>query len=187
MTPVNTLTRPALILALTLCATSAGAFEFRLETVGDDDLRAQIKSASSLASAEETGIDAPDEIIAAVQADYRAILGALYREGYYGPDISIRVDGREGSSISLVSLPKTVNIVSVRVDPGARFTFGRAEVGPLAEGTELPEEFATGKTAPGAACWCGSRCGNRRLAGDVPCQGRNGHAVGGCRSPAKPP
>ncbi|WP_417248366.1 autotransporter assembly complex protein TamA [Celeribacter sp.] len=139
--------RTALTLALLLGSTAAGAFELHLTTDGDEDLRGQIRGVSALANADENGIDDPDEIIAAVQSDYRSILGALYREGYYGPSISIKVDGREGSSIPLISLPDNVNSVAITVEKGPRFSFGRTEVSPLAPDTDLPDGFATGETA----------------------------------------
>lgn len=136
-----------LTLAFLFGTTAAGAFDVRLSTDGDDDLEARIESASALTNADENGLSAPDEIIAAAQSDYRAILGALYREGYYGPTISIRLDGREGSAISLINVPERIDAVDIRVETGPRFSFGRTDVAPLAANTELPIEFSTGAPA----------------------------------------
>jgi Outer membrane protein len=132
---------------LLLCASAAQAFDARLETTAGDDLKAQLKAASAVLEAAETDVSAPEEIIAAVQSDYRSLIGALYREGYYGPTVSIRVDGQEGASMSLISLPSSIQNVVISVTPGPRFVFGTARVAPLAPGTELPEGFASGETA----------------------------------------
>lgn len=137
----------ALSAILLLCATTAQAFDARLETSASDELKAQLKAASAVLEAADTDVTAPEEIIAAVQSDYRSLIGALYREGYYGPSISIRVDGQEGAAMSLISLPSSIQNVVISVTPGPRFVFGTARVAPLAPGTELPEGFASGKVA----------------------------------------
>ncbi|WP_417253882.1 autotransporter assembly complex protein TamA [Celeribacter sp.] len=133
--------------ALAICSSAAHAFEARLETTADDDLAKRLRAASAVIEAADTEVTAPEEIIAAVQSDYRTLIGTLYREGYYGPRISIRVDGREGASMSLISLPSQVQSVVIEVSPGPRFVFGETTVAPLASGTELPEDFKRGEVA----------------------------------------
>ncbi|WP_417268793.1 autotransporter assembly complex protein TamA [Celeribacter sp.] len=128
-------------------ANAASAFELRVDAGADTAITEAVKSASAVATAKSANVTATDEIIAAVQADYRNILGALYRKGYYGSTISIKVDGREGAALSLISLPKTVNSVAISVDPGPRFSFGKTKVSPLATGTEMPAEFTRGAPA----------------------------------------
>ncbi|MBW6418681.1 autotransporter assembly complex family protein [Celeribacter sp. PS-C1] len=133
--------------AFLVCATAAQAFEVQFASTADDDLKKRLRAASAVIEAADTDITAPEEIIAAVQSDYRTLIGTLYREGYYGPKISIRVDGREGASMSLISLPSQVNRVTIEVDPGPQFVFGDTTVNPLARDTELPEDFRRGEIA----------------------------------------
>ncbi|SFJ92420.1 autotransporter assembly complex protein TamA [Celeribacter neptunius] len=133
--------------AATLGGTAAGAFEARLDSSGSDDLSKRLRAASAVLEAVGQDVTAPEEIIAAVQSDYRTLIGTLYREGYYGPSISIRVDGREGASMSLISLPASISTVVITVAPGPQFVFGETRVVPLAAGTELPEGFARGEIA----------------------------------------
>lgn len=128
-------------------AAEAVAFEARLDSSGGEDLTQRLRAASAVLEAADTDVTVPEEIIAAVQSDYRTLIGTLYREGYYGPTISIRVDDREGASMSLISLPARISEVQISVDPGPRFVFGTVRVAPLAPETELPEGFAAGEIA----------------------------------------
>lgn len=125
----------------------AQAFDASLSTAGNDALKGTLSAASNVLRLDEEGVSDASEIIAAVQADYRALLGALYRAGYYGPEISIRVDGREGADLPLIALPSTVDKVEIRITPGPRFVFGQTQIAPRAKDTELPPEFAPGETA----------------------------------------
>jgi len=135
------------VAAALLYAGTSNAFEATLETTAEGEVKTRLESASAILEAAKNDVTTPEEIIAAVQSDYRALIGALYREGYYGPSISIRVDGREGADMSLISLPSTINTVVINVTPGPRFRFGRATVAPLAPDTQLPEDFASGEVA----------------------------------------
>lgn len=133
-----------------ICATlSAPAFGFeaRLDTVASDGLRSRLIAASAILEAEREGITEPSDIVAAVQSDYRSLLGTLYRSGYYAPVIRISVDGREGSTVSLITLPNSVKNIVISIDKGAKFTFGNANVAPLAPQTNLPIGFTTGQIA----------------------------------------
>lgn len=114
---------------------------------GDDEAETAVRGASALlALRREKEPDAQD-IFAAARADYGRIIGALYATGHYSAVILIRLDGREAADIAPLDAPGRVDRVEVVIDPGPRFSFGRAEVGPLARGTVLPEEFRTGATA----------------------------------------
>ncbi len=115
-----------------------------------DDLGDQIRNNSALAAIEAEAEDAaPDgqDVLAAALSDYGILLETLYANGYYGGIISILIDGREASEIPLLSTPDTVGTVTVRIDTGPSFEFGRTELTPLAPETELPEAFARGETA----------------------------------------
>ncbi|AJE48303.1 autotransporter assembly complex protein TamA [Celeribacter indicus] len=144
------LKRTILAAAWILSTGSAQAFEAQLDTTANDDLRDALEAISAVMEAADNDEATTDEIFAAVQSDYRALLGVLYRNGYYAPEISIRVDGREGADIPLISLPPSVNRVDIAVAPGPRFRFRETTVAPLAPGTELPEDFAPGEVAKSA-------------------------------------
>lgn len=135
-----------LILAGTL-ALPAAAVTVTVEAGGNDDLTGQLARASLARQLQDQGETGAQDLIAAAQADYRRMLTALYNEGFYGPTVSILVDGREAAAIPPVGGPSQVQSIVIRVDPGPSFTFGRAEVAPLAPGTDLPEEFAAGNSA----------------------------------------
>lgn len=112
-----------------------------------DELAEALENSSAALSAEETGLTSPQEILAAALADYRTMVQILYDRGYFSPEVSIRVDGREAADIPRVTVPKSINRVEIRVRTGPEFRFGRARVAPLAPETELPEDFAPGKPA----------------------------------------
>lgn len=138
------------LIAAALCAagsTPAAAFNARIDSEASSALRDRLTSVSATLGAERDGVTEPSDIIAAVQSDYRTLLGTLYRSGYYAPVIRISVDGREGSTLSLITLPSRIENVVISIETGAKFTFGDATVAPLAPQTELPTGFATGKTA----------------------------------------
>jgi translocation and assembly module TamA len=113
----------------------------------NDDLRATLRAASLTLSLAEDGADTPQDYVAAARADYRRLLTGLYSQGYYGGTISILVDGIEASRIDPLVPRGSVGTVVLTVSTGPRFTFGRADIAPLARGTELPEAFSTGQTA----------------------------------------
>ena len=114
---------------------------------GSDDLRSELKDAMSLYALVDAEDATPQALIAAAQADYARIVAALYGGGRFSPTVSITVDGREAAGISPFEAPQSINTILIEVDPGPRFRYGRAEIAPLAEGTEIPPEFRTGERA----------------------------------------
>lgn len=110
----------------------------------DSDVEAAVRGASLLLSLDSS---APDDIFAAARGEYGRLVGALYALGHYSPVISVRIDGREASSIAPLDAPARVGRVEVVVDPGPEFRFGETRLAPLAAGTELPSEFRTGEVA----------------------------------------
>ena len=112
----------------------------------ESDLESSLRGASLLLALED-GQDAPDEVLSAARAEYGRLIGALYAAGHYSPVISIRIDGREASSIAPLDTPARIQTVQVSVDPGPEFAFSKAALAPLAPGTELPDGFAPGKVA----------------------------------------
>lgn len=114
---------------------------------GDRDLERVVRDASALRAARTEKKTDPQDIFAAARAEYGRILAALYALGHYSPVVSVRLDGREAGDIAPLDAPAHIGRAEVVVDPGPVFAFSRARVAPLAPGTELPPDFATGRTA----------------------------------------
>lgn len=145
----------ALIGAATAFALSVPAWPLeRLDlsvTTQDKDLRTLLRSVSALFQARDRKTVADEDVFAAARADYANFLAALYSEGYYAPVIHIRLDGREAGDIAPLDAPTDIKAVSVEVDPGPRFTFGRARMKPYAPGTKLPPAYGDTKVAKSTA------------------------------------
>ena len=135
-------------LAVLASAASADAAQLRLVLGGDDDLRDSLRAASLLEQTIADDADAPRrDLVAAAQADYRRLLAVLFEAGYFGPVISIDVDGTEAAALPLIGSEDPISVVTVTVQTGPRFVFGEARIGPVPPRTEIPEGFATGQPA----------------------------------------
>ncbi len=131
-----------------LAPTCAMALETSLAAPGlSDDLKKQIEETSSVMTADNRGLDTPLEVLSAALSDYRTIVQILYDAGYFGPSVSIKLDGKEAADLSSLSVPAQINRATITIRPGKAYNFGTAVVQPLAPDTELPEEFAPGKLA----------------------------------------
>ena len=113
----------------------------------DDDLRGQLRAASLVLSIDADENPVAQDYVAAARADYRRLLTALYADGHYGGTITIKLNGREAATIPTLNAPRSINSIAISVVPGPRFSFGQTNIGPIAQGTELPEEFANGSPA----------------------------------------
>ncbi|HSF65636.1 MAG TPA: autotransporter assembly complex family protein [Paracoccaceae bacterium] len=113
----------------------------------DAALEEALRAASSVLAAQRDGTTDGQDVFAAARAEYARLLGTLYAFGHYSGVITVRVDGREAASIAPLDAPAQVARVEVTVEPGPRFVFGRARIGPLAAGTDLPRGFAPGAVA----------------------------------------
>ncbi len=104
-------------------------YSVTFQTSGDDEkVDALLQASSALVQRQGTPASGASGLIATARADYRRLLAALYEEGFYGPRISIRLQGNEVSQLPVtVDLPATAQ-VDVTVDPGRRFLFGRTRV-----------------------------------------------------------
>ena len=141
--------RLAAVGAVTLVlAGPAPALERLVFTVqGNDDLEQSLRNASLVAQAEAEEVTDPAELLAAARADYGRLVGALYAEGRYGGVISIKVDGREADAISPLAQLGRIGTISITVQPGPVYRFSRADIGPLAPETTLPDGYAVGEDA----------------------------------------
>ena len=132
-----------------LAALPAQGFE-QLEVLveGDDSaLRTALTRASLLQAARDEGVVDAFEVFTIARAEYGQLIGVFYEAGFYAPVISVRIDGREAADISPLNPPDTIGTIELRLVPGPPYVFGRTELGPLAQGTELPDGFATGERA----------------------------------------
>lgn len=146
--------RPALAAALMISALvlptqplqALDRFDFTVK--GEDKALTKALRANSLLLAQrDERLTDPQDLFAAARADYARLLGALYAEGYYSAVIHITFDGREVADIAPLNAPNTVGVAAISIDPGPRFAFSKAQIAPLAHGTELPEGFRAGQTA----------------------------------------
>ncbi len=139
----------ACALAAVWPAVQARAFElldFELQG-GDDALETALRRASLLQGARDDEVTDPFEVYSIARAEYGQLIGIFYEKGFYAPVISVRIDGREAADISPLNPPETVQRIEVSLISGPAFVFGRTALGPVAEGTDLPEGFAPGQSA----------------------------------------
>ena len=133
---------------MTLVPTSLVALETTLTAPGaPKELVERLEQTSSVATANNRGLDTPLEILSAALSDYRTLVQILYDEGYFSPVVSIKLDGQEAAELSSLSVPAQINRAVITVETGPTFKFGTATIQPLAPDTELPEQFAPGKLA----------------------------------------
>lgn len=108
------------------------------DAVGD-----AVKSASQLWQGKDRAVGGSAGVIARAKGDYRRILAALYNEGRYGGTISITLNGTEAANVPVGTEFTSGDTISVSVDPGPIYVFGRAEVNgappePTTSGDALP-------------------------------------------------
>lgn len=146
---------------LALCLVSSAVFaapDVKLQVQSDnEDLKENLRAASLLVqSVEDPEVEARG-LVSAALADYRRLVETLYAFGYYSGAVSVKLNGQEAASLSLLSLPSQINDISIAVDPGPPFRFGKADVSPQAPGTRLPEGFASGQPALATVIGAASR------------------------------
>ncbi|HID68168.1 MAG TPA: outer membrane protein assembly factor [Roseibacterium sp.] len=137
----------ALIFALCALSTAASAQNIQLSAPNaDEELTDRLRASSLLLQTTEEQRTAQD-LIAAARADYGRLVAALYDSGHFSPVVRIDVDGQEAARIPPFGGPRSVNQITITVDPGPPFRLGTAEIGPLAADTALPGEFRPGGDA----------------------------------------
>ncbi|MEM1301173.1 MAG: autotransporter assembly complex family protein [Pseudomonadota bacterium] len=138
---------------------AASALETSLVVAGGDDaLRDTLERASAVRALSDDAQDGADEdavltqpnpqsILSAALSDYRNLTLALYSSGYYSGIVSVRVNGREASTIPLLALPSKIETVALRVDPGDPFRFGTVDIAPLPANAQvaLPQPGETAR------------------------------------------
>ncbi|KIN64163.1 putative outer membrane protein [Sulfitobacter noctilucicola] len=134
---------------LTCLASLTLAAEVRITGIDNDsDLYDTVAGGSLLIEqTSEELTPTTQEVVAAAQADYGRLLAVLYDQGYFGPVITITLDGTDAAAIPPVQPPRSINQAVINISTGPKFRFGTAKIAPVAPGTEIPEEFAGGQTA----------------------------------------
>lgn len=125
----------------------AFSFELAITDTGNAEINTSISQASLLSEQANDETSTAQDIVAAARADYGRVVGALYAQGHFGPTVNIFLDGREAAGISPLGAPRSVSRATITVDPGPVFRFGTATIGPLAQGTEIPQSFAPAQRA----------------------------------------
>lgn len=140
---------PILLLsAAALTLTGPVRADVTLEVTGaSEELREDLIAASRLMAIDDPAALPAQDVIASARSDYSRLLAVLYEQGYFGPEISIRLDRREAADISPFRAPAPIQNAVITVTPGAAFRLGQARIGPLAPDTSLPEGFAPGAPA----------------------------------------
>ena len=122
-----------------------GAFELKIVT---NNLEDDIRETSLLTPLSEQGLSVtPQDVLAAAQADYGRLVGLMYDRGFFAPEVSILLDGREAALLSLAGAMRQIKSVELRVATGPSFKFGQARIAPLPADAERRNTFATGETA----------------------------------------
>ena len=135
-----------LALVSALPAQAFDALDIRFQ--GDDPaLRTALERASLLKAARDENVIDPFEVFTIARAEYGQLIGIFYEAGFYAPEISVRIDGREAADISPLAPPERIGEIVLTLAPGPAFVFGRTQMGPLAAGTDLPSGFAPGAPA----------------------------------------
>lgn len=137
-----------------------------MEVLGtDEDVSDALNATSLLIADQDKPASGAAGLIAKARGDYQRLLAALYTQGHYGGSISILVDGREAGQLppdASLSDPATV---SISVDPGPQFRFGRAEIINRAPPTDDPGDQVTAPEDDGFASGEVARSGAIKRAG----------------------
>ncbi len=135
------------VAAVLLSVNSVFALTVQFEGNLSEDLQATLERSSLVVEQSELETTESNEVVSAAQADYARLLAVLYGQGYFGPTVSIKLDGREAYDISPVVAPPTVKAARIKIETGPIFEFGTARIEPLAPQTKIPDGFKTGEVA----------------------------------------
>lgn len=142
----------ATMLALGVVAAVQAQTPLDFNTNGaDKPLDRMLRGVSLTVQTQQSKGATAQDIYAAARADYARIVQALYSEGYYGPTVSILLNGREVADIAPLDVPDTVRTLSISVIAGPLFHFRSARMRPYAPGTAIPRDYADEKVARSTA------------------------------------
>lgn len=91
-------------------------------------LETALREASNLLANQNRPASGNAGLLATARGDYRRLLATLYTEGFYAGTISILVDGREAANLPPDTVLSPEPTVSIIVQAGRQFRFGRLEI-----------------------------------------------------------
>jgi len=153
---------------LTAPALALDTVTVRILGVGNDDrrefLQQRLRRASltaQLVDDEDLDVPATPDLLGLAQSEYSQLLGVLYSESYYGPLISVELDGREAADIDPFRPPQEIDRIVISITPNRIYRFGETAVTPLPTGTETPlvEGFSRGERARSDLVGAAARAG----------------------------
>lgn len=109
-------------------------------TNAEPDVEAAIKSASELWRGQDDPVGGAAGVIARAKGDYQRMLAALYNQGYYGSSISILVNGNQAADLPVGTDFANQGLITVNVEPGLVYTFGRTVVNGAAPASDDPAD-----------------------------------------------
>lgn len=124
-----------------------------------ENFELRLQDASAVISTAREGDGTAQDLLAAAQSDYARMLGVLYAQGYFGGEVTIRVNRQEAADIQPLQAPDEIERIDIIVTRGEPFRFDRARVAPLPRGAELPEDFRVGQRARGELVTSATRAG----------------------------
>lgn len=134
--------------ASVFCAPAIWAFDLSVSVEGgDDDLTKSVRAATLLRDLRNRDENSAQDILGAARADYARVVSALYENGFYGAEVSIKLDGAEAASIPAAVAPPKISEVQITVNPGPSFVLGQADISPIAPKTDALIGFETGALA----------------------------------------
>ncbi len=104
------------------------------QTQVEDEIDKNLKDASQLWTGREKPVSGNTGIISRARADYKRLLASLYKAGYYGPSISIKISGKEAASLSPIDDLDNNPMILISIDPGPVYHFGTL----IVENASLP-------------------------------------------------
>lgn len=149
----------AMVASLCLPAGRAASDIVLNAPAAEKKLRHELETASLLLQAQREEVTSPQDLFAAAREDYARFYSVLYANGFYAPVIRIRLDGKEAADFSPVETPRRIDRVAISIDPGPRFTFGKARMRPYAPGTELPHAYRDAEPARSTAITDAAKAG----------------------------
>lgn len=141
--------------------------DFQTSSIEDNSLEKAIKSASELMRNRNDAVGGSAGLIARAKGDYGRILAALYNEGHYSADISIKVNGRQAADIRSGTQLPDASEVEIRVAPGNQFKFREAVIRNSAPLTDDRKDFVEPPQNIGFAVGEPAKAGVVRSAGEL--------------------
>jgi len=99
-------------------------------TAGNEELKSNLEAASALVTQKETLPSGEAGLISRALGDRDRLIARLYEDGYYGGTLTIDLAGQPlEQTLETGDIPGGPPVpVSIVVDPGPRFTFGKVEI-----------------------------------------------------------